>query len=311
MKPVLFDTAQAAALAGYLAAGASKTGIVGTYGGMPFPSVTVFMDGFEIGVNEYNEAHGTDRCSWSAGARPSRTASSLGSFDDQLAAKTITEGLLDQNVDVIMPVAGLLYQASIEAIRDRGSDTAIIGVNSDAFITAPEYGEFLLTSVLKNLTVAAEVVTTAAGEGEFDNTPDIGTLENDGVGIAPTDDWESKLDPALLDEVEQLEGRHHLGRLQGGFAVVAEELSTQGREAPGSEGRRGSPACSWMPVTGGQGRVGVLPSGLRRPAALRDDDRRRADPGRHTARFGRGGRALRCRRRSRHRDHRAGKWGAR
>ena len=41
----------------------------------------------------------------------------VGSFDDQLAAKTITEGLLDQNVDVIMPVAGLLYQASIEAIR--------------------------------------------------------------------------------------------------------------------------------------------------------------------------------------------------
>ncbi len=128
----------------------------------------------------------------------------VGSFDDQLAAKTITEGLLDQNVDVIMPVAGLLYQASIEAIRDRGSDTAIIGVNSDAFVTAPEYGEFLLTSVLKNLTTAADVVTTAAGEGDFDNTPYIGTLENDGVGIAPTHDWESKLDPALLDEVEQL-----------------------------------------------------------------------------------------------------------
>ncbi len=44
MKPVLFDTAQAAALAGYLAAGVTKTGAVGTYGGMPFPSVTVFMD---------------------------------------------------------------------------------------------------------------------------------------------------------------------------------------------------------------------------------------------------------------------------
>ena len=203
VKPVLFDTAQAAALAGYLAAGASKTGIVGTYGGMPFPSVTVFMDGFEIGVNQYNEVHGTDvqLIGWS---QAEQNGLFVGSFDDQLAAKTITEGLLDQNVDVIMPVAGLLYQASIEAIRDRGSDTAIIGVNSDAFITAPEYGEFLLTSVLKNLTVAAEVVTTAAGEGEFDNTPYIGTLENDGVGIAPTHDWESKLDPALLDEVEQL-----------------------------------------------------------------------------------------------------------
>ncbi len=42
VKPVLFDTAQAAARAGYLAAGATRTGMVGTYGGMPFPSVTVF-----------------------------------------------------------------------------------------------------------------------------------------------------------------------------------------------------------------------------------------------------------------------------
>ncbi len=59
-------------------------------------------------------------------------------------------------------------------------------------------------SVLKNLTTAADEVTSAAAAGDFDNTPYIGTLENDGVGIAPTHDWESKLDPALLEEVEQL-----------------------------------------------------------------------------------------------------------
>ena len=35
LKPLVFDTAQAAFLAGYLAAGMTKTGKVGTFGGMP------------------------------------------------------------------------------------------------------------------------------------------------------------------------------------------------------------------------------------------------------------------------------------
>src|SRR4051812_38882635 len=38
-----FDTAQAGYLAGYLAAGMSKSGKVGTYGGLNIPPVTVFM----------------------------------------------------------------------------------------------------------------------------------------------------------------------------------------------------------------------------------------------------------------------------
>lgn len=203
VKPVLFDTAQAAALAGYLAAGATKTGVVGTYGGMPFPSVTVFMDGFVDGVDHYNQVHGTS-VSVVGWDKAKQNGTFVGSFDDQVAAKTITNGLLDQKADVIMPVAGTLFKASVAAIKDRGGDQAIIGVNSDIYVSAPEDSKYYLTSVLKNLTTAAKQVTLDTAAGKFDNTPYIGTLENDGVGIAPTHDWESKLDPALLAEVDQL-----------------------------------------------------------------------------------------------------------
>lgn len=204
VKPVLFDTAQAAVLAGYLAAGASQTGVVGTYGGMPFPSVTIFMDGYEQGVDHYNEVHGSDVqvVGWDTAAQ---NGTFVGSFDDQVAAKTVTQSLLDQGADVIMPVAGTLFTASIEAIKDNGGGQAIIGVNSDVFVSAPEDAEFYLTSVMKNLTVAAKEVTLAAADGDFDNTPYVGTLENGGVGIAPTHEWEDKLDPALLAEVEELQ----------------------------------------------------------------------------------------------------------
>ena len=39
----------------------SKTGIVGTFGGMNFPTVTIFMDGFAQGVEYYNEREGHRR----------------------------------------------------------------------------------------------------------------------------------------------------------------------------------------------------------------------------------------------------------
>ena len=46
---------QASMLAGYLAAAWSKTGKVATYGGLAFPGVTRFMDGFYAGVQYYNQ----------------------------------------------------------------------------------------------------------------------------------------------------------------------------------------------------------------------------------------------------------------
>lgn len=59
VKELTFRTDEAAFLAGYLAAGTSKTGKVGTFGGINIPPVTIFMNGFLEGVNHYNEEKGT------------------------------------------------------------------------------------------------------------------------------------------------------------------------------------------------------------------------------------------------------------
>ncbi len=68
----VFATDEAAFLAGYLAAGVSKTGIVGTFGGINIPPVTIFMDGFHRGVAATTTSRRapTSRCS--AGTRPRR-----------------------------------------------------------------------------------------------------------------------------------------------------------------------------------------------------------------------------------------------
>lgn len=74
-RALLFNTQEAAFLAGYVAAGATKSGTVATFGGLQIPSVTIFMDGFVDGVKAYNEARvRTSR--FSVGTRKHRTAPS-------------------------------------------------------------------------------------------------------------------------------------------------------------------------------------------------------------------------------------------
>ncbi len=61
IKPILFDTAQAAFLAGYASASFSEAKKVGTFGGMNFPTVSIFMDGFKQGVEYWNTAEERQR----------------------------------------------------------------------------------------------------------------------------------------------------------------------------------------------------------------------------------------------------------
>ncbi len=44
----------------------------------------------------------------------------------------------------------------------------------------------------------------AAGQGNFDATPFVGTLKNEGVGLAPFHDFESKVSPDLQSELDTI-----------------------------------------------------------------------------------------------------------
>ena len=59
--------------------------------------------------------------------------------------------------------------------------------------------------MLKQLSTDVQDIVENAVEGEFSNEPYVGTLENDGVGIAPYHDQEDAVGQELAAEVEQLE----------------------------------------------------------------------------------------------------------
>ena len=201
VKPLLYDTAQAAFLAGYLSAGYSQAGKVGTFGGMEFPTVTIFMDGFKQGVDHYNAVKGTsvEVVGWNG-----ETGTFTGGFEANQEAKTVAQNILDQGVDVLLPVGGPIYQSALQAIKESGRDVVLLGVDADLFQTDESTQDFVLTSILKMMDISTYEAVMSSANGKFDPTAYIGTLENDGVGIAPFHNFEGKVDPALAAEVEAL-----------------------------------------------------------------------------------------------------------
>ena len=214
-----FSTDEAAFLAGYVAAGMSKTGKVGTFGGIPIPTVYIFMVGFEKGVMYYNEKHRTnvEVLGWKTdpAAQGCGNGTFAGNFESLDDGRRIAESLMDEGADVIVPVAGPVGQGSAAACKERG--TMLIGVDSDWYVSVPQYKEVYLTSILKNMDVAVFNAIKAVIDGTFKGGLYLGTLKDGGVGIAPFHDFDSQVPADLKAEVEQLKADIIAGTVKTGW----------------------------------------------------------------------------------------------
>lgn len=202
----VFKTDQASFLAGYLAAGMTKTGKLGTFGGAKIPTVTIFMVGFQKGMETYNEVHGTNvtLIGWD-----NATGEGLftGDFSDQVKGKEATQTLFDEGADIFMPVGGQIGIPGFDVAKERGGYG--IWVDTDGYVslqTVPK--DVLLTSVLKVMDIAAAAVIKDVSEGAFKGCTDyVGDLPNGGVGIAPYHDLDSMVPAELKAEIEDLKAK--------------------------------------------------------------------------------------------------------
>jgi basic membrane protein A len=213
----VFQTDQAAFLAGYLAAGMTQTGKVGTFGGFPIPTVTIFMDGFARGVAYYNEQKGTsvEVLGWDVNDPEAGLYSS--SFDDQAKGKELGNSLMDEGADIIMPVAGPVGLGTAAAVKERGN-AYIIGVDSDWALTNPDYADVILTSVMKLMDATVYASIQQVIDGTFEGGITVGTLTNNGVGLGTVN---AAVPADLASEVEALKPLIIDGTIQLGetFAI--------------------------------------------------------------------------------------------
>jgi basic membrane protein A len=203
----VFKTDQAAFLAGYLAAGMTKTGKIGYFGGMQLPTVTIFGVGFQKGMDYYNEVHGAavELIGWD-----NEAASGLftGDFADLTKGKDSTESLFDEGADIFIPVGGLIGSPGFDVARERGGYGIWVDVDGYNMPQLESARDVLLTSVMKNMDNSVYDVIQAAMEGNFDGCGVyIGDMVNGGVGIAPYHDLESAVPAELAAEVEDLKAQ--------------------------------------------------------------------------------------------------------
>lgn len=206
VEGLVYNTAEAAMLAGYAAASWSKTGIMGAFGGINIgPGVTDFIDGFIAGMNYYNEQNGTD-VRMLGGRDPNNPDSGTftGDFDSTDNAKNVTLGMLQEGADVILPVGGPIGQGTFAAIDEQGADAVGLGVDVDWTLTVPEFSEYMLTSIIKRIDNSVYQAVERAINGEAPEPVFVSTLENEGVGIAPFHDYEDEISDEVKTALEEM-----------------------------------------------------------------------------------------------------------
>lgn len=199
-------TAEAAFLAGYLAAGMSTTGIVGTYVGLLLPDTQAFVDGYAMGVARYNDVHGTavQVIGWDMTTQGGLVT---GDFENITNGRTMAQTLLESGADIIMPVAGPVGAGSLAVLAERRTGL-LIGVDQDWSVTAPDYKDYVLASVLKKIDIFVMDACEDVMAGTFKGGEDYSlTLANGGVALGYGSAWDSKVPPALRAEVEALTPR--------------------------------------------------------------------------------------------------------
>jgi basic membrane protein A len=194
---------QATFLAGYLAAGMTKTGKIGTYVGILFPATQAFMDGFYMGMMKYNEVHGTSvvLLGWDPVTQKGLEVGNFESLDD---GRALGEQLLDEGADIIMPVAGPVGLGTLAVLAERKTGM-LIGVDNDWSVGNPDKADYVLASALKKIDVFVYDSVKQVVEGTFaGGSAYFLTLENQGVGLQYGSAWDAQVPADLKAEIEAL-----------------------------------------------------------------------------------------------------------
>jgi basic membrane protein A len=220
VRELVYQTDEAAFAAGYLAAGVTQTGVLCTYGGANFPTVSIFMDGFARGAAHYNEVKGADVTvlGWDVEIQDGLFT---GSFTDMGLARSTAEGLFQESCDIILPVGGAINLPAGDAINDGGLDAALIGVDADAYFAMDaQYQPLWLTTVEKAIAPFVTLSVQEHAQGTWAPGAFIGSLSNDGVGLSEYHDWDSKVSDELRAEVDQLLADIAAGVVEAAFTPV-------------------------------------------------------------------------------------------
>ena len=216
LKPLVFNTAESSFLGGYLAASMTKTGKVGTFGGQKIPTVTIFMDGFAQGIEYYNKQNGKNvqLLGWNAAKQDGQFVPGDQPFENVTGGKQVAQNLVSQGADIVFPVAGPAGEGALQTAKASSGKVNAIWVDTDGCVSAASYCPQIISSVYKGMDVAVTDVIKASKDGSFSSDAFVGTLENNGTGLAPFHDWDSKVPADVKSKLDQLKADIVSGKIK-------------------------------------------------------------------------------------------------
>jgi len=185
---LMFQEDEPGFLAGVVAGGISKSGTVCTVSGMEIPPVVRYVTGFQNGAKWENPNVKTLNVY-------------IPSFTDPAKGKETGNSMIGQGCDVVFGVGGNTGNGGLLAAKEKG--LAAIGVDVDQYNSYPEVKDALVTSAMKNVDTAVYNYLNQLKDGSEKAGALTANLKNNGVGLAPYHDWDSKVPDAVKAKVQE------------------------------------------------------------------------------------------------------------
>jgi basic membrane protein A and related proteins len=123
------------------------------------------------------------------------------SFTDPAKGKAAALSMIGLGCDVVYGVGGGTGNGGLLAAQEKGLPA--IGVDVDQYLTYPEVRSSLVTSAMKNIDVAVYGYVKALAAGQAQAGIMLADLADDGIGLAPYHDWDSKVPQAVKDKAAE------------------------------------------------------------------------------------------------------------
>lgn len=176
-----FDGAEAAFLAGFIAANMTDRNKLGFVGGLLYPQVQKMGKAFALGARHHNPDMRVE-------------AIYVNDFFDIVGGRLCADQLYSEDIEIIFHAAGLSGHGVIESAREH--NRWVIGVDADQYPLAPEN---VLTSVIIDIEMAILAACYYVDSDTFEGGQRvIMNLANGGVRLGDT----SNVPPEILEQLQ-------------------------------------------------------------------------------------------------------------
>jgi len=202
-----FKEDQPGFLAGAQAGLMTKTNVIGAVAGLEtVPPVVNYVKGYINGAKYTNPKVTV--------LKIYQPESGAKDFNDPDWGKQQALTFFGQNADIIFGVGGNTGNGGLVAAKEKGK--MCIGVDVDQYVSYPDVASCLITSAQKHLRQAVKSSIVSMVKGTFQ--PGLVTFDitNDGIGLAPYHDWDSKISADIKAKITDTTNKLKDGSLKTG-----------------------------------------------------------------------------------------------